>query len=132
MNARLAERRAQDAIQRGQIEEQRKRMEVAKIKGAQEVALAANGLDVSFGSPLDTIVDTATLGELDALTIRSNAYREAYENRVDASNQRANANLRRMEAASARTGGYLQAAGTILGGASKAYGQYQTSIGKIS
>ena len=133
MNAQLSERRAKDALERGAAEEQRKRMEVARIKGQQKVAMAANGVDLSFGSPLDTIVDTAVLGELDALTIRSNAYRESYDRRVDAVNQRAGATLNRMEAKAAKTGGYLSAMGTILGGAGKAYGQYkQSTVGSFA
>ena len=132
MNATLADRRARDAITRGQAEEQRKRTEVSRIMGAQKAAMAANGVDVGFGSPLDTLVDTATLGELDALTIRSNAYREAYDYKVDAVNKRAGANLSRMEAKSSSTGGYLDAAGTVLTGVGKAYGQYRSSqIGSI-
>ena len=125
MNAKLAERRALDAIERGEAEERRKRMEVSKLKGAQKAAMAANGVDVSFGSPLDTLVDTATLGELDALTIRSITYREAYVYRVDAVNRRAGANLSRMEAANANTAGYLAAGGTVLTGAGKAWQQYK-------
>lgn len=127
MNAQLADRRAKDAIERGKVEEQRKRQEVAAIRGRQVAALAANGVDVSFGSPLDTIVDTAVLGELDALTIRTNAYRESYDHQVDAVNKRAGATLERMKAKSALQGGYLAAAGTILTGAGKAYGQSQNS-----
>ena len=137
MNARIAEQRADDAIDRGRTEEQRKRQEVAKLKGAQVAAMAANGVDVSFGSPLDTIVDTAVLGELDALTVRSNAHREAYDYRVDAANKRAGASLSRMQGESARTGGYLNAAGTILTGAGRAYGYskgypgYRGGVGMI-
>lgn len=125
MNAKLSERRARDAIERGAAEEQRKRMEVQKIMGDQRVAAAANGVDLSFGSPLDTIMDTAMLGELDALTIRSNTYREAHDRKVDAANQRAGAELNRMEGRAAKTAGYLSAAGTILGGAGKAFGNWQ-------
>ena len=133
MNARLADRQARDAIERGQLEEQRKRTEVARLKGAQTAAMAANGVDLTFGSPLDTLVDTAVAGELDALTIRSNAYREAYDHKVDATNRRAGAQLSRMAASSAETGGWLNAAGTILGGGAKAYGDYKrSSIGSIS
>ncbi len=124
MNAKLAERRARDAIERGTIEEQRKRQEVAGIKGQQQAAMAANGVDLSFGSPLDLIVDTAVMGELDALTIRSNTYREAYEHRVDATNKRAGAAAERAGAKSALTAGYLNAAGTVLTGAGKAYGRH--------
>src|SRR5690606_5828060 len=49
MNARLSERRARDAIERGAAEEQQKRMEVQKIMGDQRVAAAANGVDLTFG-----------------------------------------------------------------------------------
>lgn len=133
MSAKIADRRAKDAIERGQLEEQRKRQEVSRIQGIQKAAMAANGVDLTFGSPLDTIVDTAAAGEIDALTIRSNSYREAYDYKVDAANKRNGAQLSRMSADAASTGGYMSAAGTILGGASKAYGQYKAStIGTIS
>ncbi|SDL07157.1 hypothetical protein SAMN05428953_12649 [Mesorhizobium muleiense] len=133
MNATLSERRAKDAIERGAKEEQRKRQQVAGIAGQQRAAMAANGVDLSFGSPLDALVDTAVMGELDALTIRTNANREAYDHRVDAVNKRAGATMSRMSAASATTGGYLDALGTVLGGAGKAYGQYKTpQIGQIA
>lgn len=123
MNATLSERRAKDAMERGALAEQRKRQEVAKITGAQTAAMAANGVDLSFGSPLDTLVDTAVLGELDALTIRTNTNREAYDFRVDAVNKRASGQMERMKGDAAATGGYLKAGGTILGGAGSAYGR---------
>jgi len=125
MNATLAERRANDAMERGKFEEQRKRQDVARIKGAQTAAMAANGVDLTFGSPLDTLVDTAVMGELDALTIRTNTAREAYDYRVDGVNKRATASLERMKGENAATAGYLGAAGTILTGAGKAYSGYK-------
>lgn len=133
MNATLSERRAKDAIERGAIEEQRKRSQVAQIRGQQQAAMAANGVDLTFGSPLDTLVDTATLGELDALTIRSNAYRESYDYEVQAVNQRAGAQLANYNAEAQKTAGYLDAFGTILGGGGKAYKGYkQSSIGVLA
>jgi hypothetical protein len=133
MNATLSDRRAKDAVARGAQEEQRKRMQVAQLKGSQRAAMAANGVDLSFGSPLDTLVDTAVLGELDALNIRSNSYRESYDHQVDAVNQRAGATLANHNAASAQTGGYLDAFGTILTGGGKAYRDYRTpTIGAIA
>lgn len=125
MNAELSRRRAKDAAERGARDEQRKRQEIAAIKGKQQAALAANGVDLSFGSPLDMIVDTAMLGELDALTVRRNAANESYDYLVQAENGRADAVLNRMNADAAQTGGYLAAAGTLLGGASDAYSQYK-------
>lgn len=132
MNAVLSERRAKDAIERGAREEQRKRQEVAGIRGKQVAAMAANGVDLSFGSPLDVIVDTAVLGELDALTIRTSAAREAYDYRVDAVNKRAGAEMARAQAKSAITAGYLSAGGTVLTGAGKAYESYTKYSGSSS
>lgn len=124
MNAEISEKRAKSVIEAGANEEQMKRQEVQRILGQQQAGLAANGVDLTFGSPLDTIVDTAVLGELDALTIRTNTYREAYNSRVDAVNQRAGAELHRYEAKTTKQGGYLAAMGTILGGAGQAYQQW--------
>jgi hypothetical protein len=140
MNATLSDRRAKDALERGAKEEQRKRLEVQRILGSQQAAMAANGVDITFGSPLDTLTDTAMLGEIDALTIRTNANRESYDRRVDAVNQRAGATLDRMEAQSAREGagytrtaGYLGAFGTVLTGAGKAFQGYrQSTIGAFA
>ena len=127
MNATLSERQAKDALERGADEEQRKRQQVQALLGQQKASMAANGVDTSFGSPLDTLVDTSIMGELDALTIRTNAARESYDYKVQAVNQRAGATLNRMGAQAALTGGYLDAMGTVLGGASKAYSSYKTN-----
>lgn len=126
MNATLADRRAKDALERGKVEEQRKRQQVAGLLGQQKAAMAANGVDLSFGSPLDTIKDSAIMGEMDALTIRTNFAREAYDYRVDAVNKRAGASMSRAAADNAITGSYLNAGGTILGGAGRAYQGYKT------
>lgn len=133
MNATLADRRAKDAVERGAKDEQRKRLEVARLQGEQRAAMAANGVDLTFGSPLDTMVDTAKLGELDALTIRTNAYREAYDYQVDGVNKRAGATLDRMEGKNAQKAGYLSAAGTVLTGLGQGFKQYRSSqIGMIA
>ena len=121
LNARMADRAAKDALERGKLEEQKQRQKTAQLIGTQTAAMAANGLDLTFGSPLDTLVDTATLGELDALTIRSNAYREERDISQQGANYRGQAGVDRDAASSALTGGYLNAAGTLLGGGSRAY-----------
>lgn len=126
MNATLADRRAKDALERGAVEEQQKRAQVAQLQGRQRAAMAANGVDLTFGSPLDTLVDTAVLGDLDALTIRQNSAREAYDFRVQGVNSRADAGLSRASGRAAQTGGYLAAGGTVLGGAAD-IGKYRAS-----
>ena len=127
MNVELAKRREKDAYERGANEEQQVRRKAAQIKAANLAAQAANGVDVSFGSPLDTLVDVAVAGELDALTVRANTEREAYDERVNQASGTAQANLQRLEGRNARKAGYLDAFGTVLSGASKAYSQFSTS-----
>lgn len=121
MNAKIADQQAKDAIERGKQEEQHKRMATAQLEGKQKAAMAATGLDLSFGSPLDTLVDTAELGEKDALTIRTNTYREAYSHNVQAANLRNQASLQRMEGSAAKKAGIIGAVGTVLSGAAKTY-----------
>ena len=128
MNARMADRAAKDALERGALEEQKQRQKTAQLMGQQTAAMAANGVDIGFGSPLDLLVDTATLGELDALTIRTSAYREERDIRQQGANYRGQAAMSRAQASSASTGGFLGAMGTFLGGGAKAYGTYQQSL----
>ena len=123
MNATLADRAAKDALERGQLEEQKKRAETSQLMGQQRANMAANGVDLSFGSPLDLMVDTAKMGELDALTIRTNTNREERDIRQNANNYRAEAAMNSSTSKSALSGGYLAAAGTVLGGGAKSYAQ---------
>jgi hypothetical protein len=125
MNAKISERQARDAVERGALEEQQQRMKTSQVIGQQRAAMAANGVDLTFGSPLDTLVDTATMGELDALTIRANTYREERDIRQQGNNQTAQASAFRAEGANARKAGFMDAFGTILGGGSKAYSNYR-------
>jgi len=125
MNAQLAEERARDALERGREEEQKHRRQTAQTIGKQQVAMAANGLDLSFGSPLDLIVDTAVMGELDALTIKKNAYREERDHRQQANNYRAEAGMQLAAGKNAKRQSIFAAGGTLLGGFGDAYKGYK-------
>lgn len=116
-NRKIAEWQAQDAIKRGDIEEKRHRLKVEQLKGRQRSVLAASNVEIDSGSALDTLGDTAELGELDALTIRSNAEREAYDYRVSAMNQGAEAGANRLAGRNARTAGNYGAMTSLLTGA---------------
>jgi hypothetical protein len=113
-NATIAGWQAEDATQRGRVEEQRQRLHAARIAGAQRAGYASSGVELTSGSPLDTLMDTASLGELDALTIRSNAEREAYGFRSQQGNLTAQGGLTRMAGRNAATAGTISAAGTLL------------------
>jgi hypothetical protein len=125
-NATIAGWQAQDATQRGQIEEQRQRLATARLKSSQRAAFGSNGVEIDSGSPLDILMDTAQLGELDALTIRSNAEREAYGFRSQSGNLMAQAGLTQMAGRSASTAGFIGAGSTLLSTAATAGDRYKT------
>lgn len=104
-NAAVAKLQAQDAIARGREEESQYRQQVAGMIGSQRAGFAGANIDVSSGSALDVQADAAFLGELDALTIRNNAAREAWGYEVEAEDQRRRAEIARRE------GVMLEAAG---------------------
>ena len=106
-NATIADQQAEQARQIGNIEEERQLRRVRAALGAQRAALAANGIDVNSGTALDLQAETAGFGAADALNLRSNALREAWGFKVDATNQR---NAGR----AARAQGRNQAIGTLL------------------
>ena len=124
-NAIIADRQAQDAIERGKIEEEEHREQVQQIKARQRVQFAANGIDLGSDVVSETLADTAFLGELDALTIRSNAEREAYGYKVQSMNYTASSGLKETAADNAASAGKLNATSTILGTASTVGGKYQ-------
>jgi hypothetical protein len=92
-NAITAEYQAQDAIKRGEVAEAEQRRRTSMLKGSQTARLAANGLDISEGSALNILSDTDWMGEQDALTVRDNASREAWEYRQQGANSQSNSNM---------------------------------------
>ena len=87
-NALLEEWQASDALVRGGHSEQAQRLRTAQLKGTQRASMAARGVALDEGSPLSILQDTEYMGELDAATIRSNAEREAWGHRTQATNYR--------------------------------------------
>jgi hypothetical protein len=115
---KVAQWQAKDAIDRGKVAEQQRRTKTALQIGSQRAALASSGTDVNSGSNLDIIGDTAATGEFDALTIRSNAEREAWDKKVQGSNLAADAQLSRSRAGFAEQAGMLGAGANLIAGAS--------------
>lgn len=92
-NAQVAEWQARDALDRGARAEQTQRLKTAALKSTQRAGFAARGVSLEEGSPLAILQDTDYMGELDALTLRDNAAREAWGHRVNAGNYRNEAAL---------------------------------------
>ncbi|WP_208539342.1 virion core protein, T7 gp14 family [Algihabitans albus] len=97
-NASTSEALAEDARQRGRAQERAQRMQTQQLLGRQRAVLGATGLQADSGSALNILGDTAALGELDALQIRDNAAREAWQFRAQASNDQAQAGLLGLQA----------------------------------
>lgn len=71
-NAEIAQNNADQKRQEGIEEARQQRMKTLRAIGSQQAAMAANGIDISSGTALDVVEDTAAMGELDALTTRYN------------------------------------------------------------
>lgn len=114
-NAKVGEQQAQMAEEAGVTAEQQQRTRVRQIMGAQRAAMAGSGAVVDSGSFGNILDDTAKTGELDALTIRSNAARQAW-------GYRTGAEITRAEGAMAKSAGNYAAMGTLLTTAGNTFG----------
>lgn len=114
-NAGLAQRNADVTMGEGEIATSNQQLKNRAEIGAIGADQAASGVDVNTGSAVDTRQSAAELGQLDALTIRSDASRKAYGYRVAAQNETAQANIYKSQANAARYSGYLDAFSSLLG-----------------
>lgn len=116
----LAELAATDATTRGDMAASERARRSRQIVSAQRAALGASGIELDSGTPANLQADEAYLSALDEHTIRNNAAREAWGYRTQSSlNQLAARN----DAANTRAQSY----GTLLTGATNAYGIYRSS-----
>lgn len=91
------DRAARDTEKQGLRDEEAFRTQVRQFQGQQRSAIGASGVVGSEGSAARIQDDTALQGEIDALTLRNNAYLEAWGLRTQASQARAGAKLKRYE-----------------------------------
>lgn len=71
-NARVTENEAQSVINSGVEAENAQRQETAQLLSRQRAQLGASNVDIGSGSALQLQQNTETMGEADALRIRSN------------------------------------------------------------
>lgn len=115
-NAEVARQNAIAATDQAAAEEARQRRIARQVQGAGRAAIGASGVSLE-GSPLDILEQNAINEELDALNIR-------YRGQLASRGYGVEANQYSMEARTAKTTGYMSAAGKLLTGASSAYGNY--------
>lgn len=110
VNAKNEETQAGIAAQQAQLEAEQQRRQNRLRLGAQRAAGAKSGIDISGGSITDVFQDTATQGELDALST-------IYAGQTQAAYLRGRASVSRSEARNYKSAGNLQVAATLIGGA---------------
>lgn len=117
-NADVATQQAADALARGDEAVGQVDASERGLTGSQRAAFAGQGVDTGSGSAADVVASDRGLSELDKLTIKRNAQREAHGFQL--------------QATAYRKGGQLQAAnytnqayGTLLSGAGQMLGVYQ-------
>lgn len=125
-NAQISELQARDIEKQGAIEEAQHRLKVQGMIGEQKSAIAAGGVAVDTGSPLDILADTAGLGEFDAQVIRSNARKQAWAARTQAQGYLAEAGALNTAGSNAYRNGTVGAAGSLLSGASSVASKWNT------
>ena len=123
-NKIVADRAAEDALARGRSAEVAKANETNRLMGRQTISLAANGMDVGSGSSLDLIGDTAAQGQLDQLTVRSNAYREAAGYAQQGAGYASQAAMADATASGAESAGLTRGFTTLIAGAGQVAGQW--------
>lgn len=118
-NAIMADYAAQDAQRRGEEEALAVRRKGAAVKSAQQVAQAAKGLDISYGTAADLTDQTDFFNQSDVATTRTNAAREAWNLRAQGQQALAKGKADAMNA-------QAQAFGSLLGGAAQVSDKWYT------
>lgn len=114
-NAIRADFLAEDALDRGGVEEANERLRGRILIGQIRAQLAASGQTVGEGTALQLVADQSAVNEQDARTVRNNAEREAQEFRLRATDFRRQGELSTAAASNARTAGRIGAFGTLIG-----------------
>lgn len=118
-NAQVAANNAADARERGAAAQQDDQLRTRARLGQQLNILSERNIDVTTGSPLEMLGDTAMMGKLDELTTRNNAEREARAYETQSINYSMTADQSRASASSYMTAGALGAFGDLATGFGK-------------
>lgn len=111
--------RAADAIDRGTIEQDRLARRYRALQGSQTAALAANGVDVDFGSSADFLQDARDLYREDADALGRNSLNEVKGIEISAANFGSQGKAAGMAATGAAISAGFDVGSTILGGVGK-------------
>lgn len=123
-NAEISKRNADLDIQAGEVAASNTGLKTRAAVGAEKAAQGGNGIDSNTGSAVAVRAGTESMGLLDAMTVRSNAAKQAYSQQVQATNETEQAQLDKQGAAQAKQAGDIGAASSLLGGVSSVASKY--------
>jgi hypothetical protein len=135
MNSKIALSNAAMATQSGEISAANQGMKTRSAVGSIQAAQGASGVDVNSGSAPKVRAAAAEVGTMDALTIRSNAAKQAYGYQVAATGDTAESQLLESESQQASAAAPIGALGSFLSSASSVgntYSKWQLSSGSVS
>lgn len=121
-NAQVANNNAIVAEQQSQSQAMVQGRRAMMQNGGLLANMAANGVEVGEGSPIDILSQSAANAEMDRQNI-------VYNGRVKAQSLRNQAQLDTFQGETAQSNGFMSAAGTLLSGGSKAWGMSQGGTG---
>jgi hypothetical protein len=131
-NAQVAKNNATYAAQAGDVQagqaQQKTRAEVGALKASE----AAAGVDVNSGSAVDVRSSARDLGELSAITVQSNAAREAYGYRTQAVGFENQGTLDATESENDTAAGEIGATTSLIGGLGQSADNYANFLLKSS
>lgn len=99
-NAQLLDLQAESTMLHGEWREQESRMQYAQAKSRATVQMARGNLDMSEGTPLAQKVGIDLLSERAAIMIQQDTLAQAFGQRMQASNSRLDAGMKRAQAQS--------------------------------
>lgn len=115
-NATMKAAEANDAIARREEDAQALARKYAALRGSQRASMAANGIDVDFGSAADTLADTAMFYGEDAERLNRNTANELRGIDIQAYNYRSQSQAAKGAATGIALGTAFDVGSTILGG----------------
>jgi len=124
-NASMSRIDAAWVMNQSKIDVKKHRSNVEDFKSQQRLNTAGSGVVVDTGSALKNLQDTAALGEIDAMTMQSNAERSARNIRLQGENYQSQAGQYRAGQVSANRAGFI----SLLDSSSRAAQTYASYKG---
>ncbi len=116
-NAQVLEQNAKQTVLNSNTEATMRKRQLMKERSGAIASYGASGVQINSGSPMAVLSDLATEAELDAALTR-------YAGEQEAKGLNSEAAMQRREGKIAKRNAMTGAFGTLLGGASQAYGTF--------